>query len=63
VALNLFPYQDILIKEEINHEQVFVVNLSSKEESRELFRNMLNDCYKYAATATTINAKVWQFPD
>jgi hypothetical protein len=25
------------------------VNLSLKEENRELFRNMINDCYKYSA--------------
>jgi hypothetical protein len=35
------------------------VNLSLKEENRELFRNMINDCYKYAAA---INAKGEPFP-
>jgi hypothetical protein len=41
--------------QEIESRTSFVVNLSSKEEYREIFRNMLKDCYKYAATA--INAK------
>jgi hypothetical protein len=55
VTLSLFPKKDILTKEEIESRTSFVVNLSSKEEYREIFRNMLKDCYKYAATA--INAK------
>ena len=33
--------------------------LSSNEEDRELFQNMLNDCYEYAAV---VNAKGEPFP-
>ena len=47
VALSLFPNEDILTKE-IESWKCFVNSLSSKED-RELFQNMLNDCYKYAA--------------
>ena len=42
--------EEILTKEEIESWRSFVDSLSSKEEDRELFCNMLlNDCYKYAA--------------
>jgi hypothetical protein len=50
---SLFPNEGILTKE-IESWKCFVNSLSSKEEDRELFENMLNDCYKYAAA---INAK------
>ena len=47
--MSLFPKEDILTKE-IESWSSFVDSLSSKEEDRELFCNMLlNDCYKYAA--------------
>jgi len=55
--MSLFPNEDILIKE--IESKSFVDNLSSKEEDRDLFENMLNDCYKYAAA---INAKGEPFP-
>jgi hypothetical protein len=55
--MSLFPNEDILTKE-IESWISFVASLSSKEEDRELFQNMLNDCYKYAA----INAKGQPFP-
>jgi hypothetical protein len=54
---SLFPKEDILTKE-IESWRSFVDSLSSKED-RELFNNMLNDCYKYA---TAINAKGEPFP-
>jgi len=41
-------------KEEIESWTNFGDILSSKEKDRELFKDMLNDCYKYAAA---INAK------
>ena len=50
--MSLFPKEDILTKE-IESSKSFVVSLSSKED-RDLFNNMLNNCYKYA---TAINAK------
>jgi hypothetical protein len=50
---SLFPNEGILTKEEIETWKSFVVSLSSKED-RDLFNNMLNNCYKYA---TAINAK------
>jgi hypothetical protein len=56
--LSLFPNEDILTKEEIESWKGFANSLSSKED-RELFNNMLNDCYKYAAA---INAKGEPFP-
>jgi hypothetical protein len=55
--MSLFPNEDSLTKE-IQSWKVFVIRLSSKEEDRELFKAMLNDCYKYAAT---INAKGQHF--
>jgi hypothetical protein len=55
--MSLFPKEDILTKE-IESWRSFVDSLSSKED-RELFNNMLNDCYKYA---TAINAKGEPFP-
>ena len=56
--MSLFPNEDILTKE-IESWKGFVNNLSSKEEDRELFEKMLNDCYNYAAA---INAKGKPFP-
>jgi hypothetical protein len=55
--LSLFPNEDILTKE-IESWTAFVNSLSSKQD-RELFKNMLNDCYKYSAA---INAKCQPFP-
>jgi hypothetical protein len=55
--MSLFPKEDILTKE-IESCKSFGDSMSSKED-RELFRNMLNDCYKYAAA---INAKGEPFP-
>ena len=55
--MSLFPNEDILTKE-IESWRSFVDILSSKED-RDLFNNMLNDCYKYAAA---INAKGEPFP-
>src|SRR5829696_494106 len=55
--MSLFPNEDILTKE-IKSWRSFVDSLSSKED-RDLFNNMLNDCYKYAAA---INAKGEPFP-
>jgi hypothetical protein len=57
--MSLFPNEDILTKEVIESWRSFVDSLSSKEEDRDLFSNMLNDCYKYAAA---INAKGEPFP-
>jgi len=57
-GMGLFPKGDILTKEEIESWKYFVYSLSSIED-RELFNNMLNDCYKYAAV---INAKGEPFP-
>jgi Zn-dependent oligopeptidase len=51
--MSLFPNEDILTKE-IESWKGFANSLSSKEEDREIFEKMLNDCYKYA---TAINAK------
>ena len=56
--MSLFPNEDILTKEEIESWKSFGDSLPSKED-RELFGNMLNDCYKYA---TAINAKYQSFP-
>jgi hypothetical protein len=53
MSSSLFPNEDILTKEKIESWKSFVVSLSSKED-RDLFNNMLNNCYKYA---TAINAK------
>ena len=47
MSSSLFPNEDILTKEEIESWKSFGDSLSSKED-RELFGNMLNDCYKYA---------------
>ena len=55
--MSLFPNEDILTKE-IESWKSFVVSLSSSED-RDLFSDMLNDCYKYAAA---INAKGQPFP-
>ena len=51
------PDEDILTKE-IESWKGFANSLSSKED-RELFTDMLNDCYKYA---TAINTKGQPFP-
>jgi hypothetical protein len=58
VALSLFPNNHILTKE-IESWKCFADGLSSKED-RELFKTILNDCYKYASA--TINAKGQLFP-
>ena len=50
--MSLFPKEDILTKE-IESWKSFGDSLSPKED-REIFQNMLNDCYRYAAA---INAK------
>jgi hypothetical protein len=50
--LSLFPNEDILTKE-IEAWKGFADSMSS-EEDRNLFMEMLNDCYKYASA---INAK------
>jgi hypothetical protein len=55
--MSLFPNEDILTKE-IESWRSFVDSLSSKED-RDSFKDMLNDCYKYAAA---INAKGEPFP-
>jgi hypothetical protein len=55
--ISLFPNEDILTKE-IESWKSFGGRLSSKED-RDLFCDMLNDCYKYAAA---INAKGQPFP-
>lgn len=57
IDMSLFPKEDILTKE-IESSKSFVVSLSSSED-RDLFSDMLNDCYKYA---TAINAKGEPFP-
>jgi hypothetical protein len=55
--MSLFPNEDILTKE-IESWKDFGDSLSSKED-RDVFNNMLNDCYNYAAA---INAKGQPFP-
>ena len=55
--MSLFPNEDILTKEIVSQKS-FRDSLSSKED-RESFRDILNDCYKYA---TAINAKGQPFP-
>ena len=54
--MSLFPNEDILTKE-IESWKGFADSLHS--DNRELFMNMLNECYKYAAA---INAKGEPFP-
>ena len=49
MALSLFPNKDILTKE-IESWRGFADNLHA--DNRELFENMLIDCYKYAAAST-----------
>ena len=56
--MSLLPSEDILTKE-IQSWTRFEAGLSSKEEDRDLFNDMLNDCYKYA---TAINANGEAFP-
>jgi anion-transporting ArsA/GET3 family ATPase len=55
-CMSLFPNENILTKE-IESGKGFANSLHS--DNRELFMNMLNDCYKYAAA---INAKGQPFP-
>jgi hypothetical protein len=50
--MSLFSNEDILTKE-IESWKGFVDSLSSKEEDRELFKTMLNDCYKYMLMHTS----------
>ena len=52
--MGLFPNEDILTKE-IESWRIFVDSLYSKED-RELFKDMLNDCYEHAA-AINANGK------
>jgi hypothetical protein len=52
--MSLLPNEDILTKEEIETWRSFVNNLSSKEEDKELFKTMLNDCYKYMLLKLTL---------
>jgi hypothetical protein len=54
--MSLFPNEDILTKEEIESWRSLVDSLSSKED-RDLFKDMLNDCYKYAAAYIQITVK------
>ena len=54
--MSLFPNEDILTKE-IESWKGFADSLHS--DNRELFMNMLNECYKYAPA---INAKGEPFP-
>ncbi len=54
--MSLFPNEDILTKE-IESWKGFADSLHS--DNKELFMNMLNECYKYAAA---INAKGEPFP-
>jgi hypothetical protein len=54
--LSLFPNEDILTQE-IESWKSYADSLHS--DNRELFMNMLNDCYKYAAA---INGKGLPFP-
>jgi hypothetical protein len=51
--MSLFPNEDDVLTKEIESWKGFE-DSSRTEEDRELFRKMLNDCYKYL---TTINAK------
>jgi hypothetical protein len=53
--MSLFPNEDILTKE-IESWKSFGDSLYSKED-RELFENMLNDCYKYATAYIQITVK------
>ena len=53
--MSLFPNEDILTRE-IKLWKGLADSLNA--DNRELFTNMLNDCYKYAA----INAKGKPFP-
>jgi hypothetical protein len=55
--MSLFPNEDFITKE-IESWKGFEDSLNSKE-YKELFNNMLNDCYKYA---TAINTKGEPFP-
>lgn len=55
--MSLFPNEDILTKE-IDSWKGFANSLSSSND-KELFMEMLNDCYKYASA---VNAKGEPFP-
>jgi hypothetical protein len=54
--MGLFPEEDVLTKE-IESWRAFAESL--RAEDRVLFKNMLNDCYRYAEA---INAKGEPFP-
>ena len=51
--MSLFPNEDNLLTKEIESWKGFADSLNSQE-YKELFNNMLNDCYKYTAV---INSK------
>jgi hypothetical protein len=51
--MSLFPNEDILTKEEIESWKSFGDGLSSKDD-RDLFKDMLNDCCKYAAAINAL---------
>jgi hypothetical protein len=53
--MSLFPNEDILTKEEIQSWKGSANSLHA--DNRELFENMLNDCYKYAAAYIQITVK------
>jgi hypothetical protein len=57
--MSLFPKEDVLTKE-IESWRSFVDSLFSKEDDRDLFNNILDDCYNYTAA---INAKGQPFRD
>jgi hypothetical protein len=46
--MSLLPNEDNLLTKEIQSWKGFADSLNSKE-YKELFNNMLNDCYKYTA--------------
>jgi hypothetical protein len=56
--LSLFPENDIITKE-IESWSGFADSLKT-EEDRDLFKKMLNECYKYSVA---VNAKGEPFPD
>lgn len=57
--MSLFPNEGILTKEEIESQKCLAANLHVY--NRELFRNILNNCYKYATAA--IKAKGQGYPN
>ena len=54
--MSLFPSEDVLTKE-IESWEGFAASL--RAEDRELFKRMLDECYRYA---TAVNAKGEPFP-